>query len=104
MIKKVWHKLFGRGPLWTTKEVEFMGHKVQVQVYNKKRMDEIFDAVDSGTIVYTSPRTYVLVNHIDDDFQLGNPPTGGSAPECCDPEGDCENCKLHIEEEESNGC
>lgn len=86
MFRKLWNKLFGKGPLFTTESPTFMGHEFKITSYNRKRLLEALEMAGHGSILSISKRTYVLVGHLP-DLSAGEPKIPGQ--EC---EGDCENC------------
>jgi hypothetical protein len=90
--------LFGKAPLYTEKEVEFFGQKIKLQVFNKKRLLESIDVAPHGSVMFVSPRTFIIINHVD------MPPTDvvDEPPQC---DGDCETCDLFKGYEgEGDGC
>jgi hypothetical protein len=97
-IKLLLAKLFGNGPLYIEREIEFLGHKAKMQVFNKKRLLESIEAAPAGSIMFVSARTFISIYHVD------SPPSDmmDERPEC---DMDCEKCNLFGGyEEEADGC
>jgi hypothetical protein len=68
ILKKIWVKLFGKKPLFKEIEIECLGKKTKIQEFDKKRLYEVLEFVESGTMLFTSPRTIVQVTHVDSLF------------------------------------
>lgn len=95
LLKRLWNKLFKKGPLYTEREIEFFGQKTKMQVYSKKRILESIEAAPSGSLMFTSPRTFIAIYHVD-------LPSADESPECY---GNCENCSEFLGYGEGeNGC
>lgn len=92
MIKKIWNKLFGKGPLFTSKKATFMGHEFDIVSYNRERLTEVIEASPHGSIIFTSKKTYLIVGHLP-DLDAGEQPI--PEQEC---DGNCEQCMdIHKE-------
>lgn len=86
MFKKLWNRLFGKGPLFISKRTTLMGHEFEIASYNRKNLLKVLEAVQHGAMIFISKRTYVIVGHLPD---LDAREPGIPEQQC---EGDCENC------------
>jgi hypothetical protein len=83
--------------LYEEKEIEFMGTKIKMQVFSKKRIHDALEAAPAGSMMFISPKTYVIIGHVPEARKISE-----MRNEC---DEDCEKCNLFTGYgEEEDGC